>query len=66
MERRSFIKAGYATVGRDDTVCLQKTSSEKRYILNASIDDQVGETRGATLLMKKTASWKNGLPWRNV
>ena len=66
MERRPFTIARYAIVGRHDTVCLQKTSSEKRYILNAAIDDQVGETRGATLLMKKTASWKSGLPRRNV
>jgi hypothetical protein len=66
MERRPFINAGYATVGRDDTVCSQITPSQKRCILNAAIDDQVGETCCATLLMKKTASWKNGLPRRNV
>lgn len=61
MECRPLIKSGYATVGGDDAVCLQKASSEKRHTLDAAIDDQVGEDRGAALLMKKHGLLAKGI-----
>ena len=55
MKRRPVIKSGYAIGGRDEAVRLQKASSEKGEIFNATIDDQVGGNRGVILLMKKAS-----------